>query len=168
MAADEINDPVPPVSDGTEAEGLDESLDDSEWSDEDTDDSRRGTFRAIAAAIVLVIVVILVLLLLRMCGTSTTATVSGDKSIVPVPAQVRQENAVSVWLKPKNSLLKVLADAGARPTSTRSMGQGLYFVFLADGQDGAAIVRRLKADDRVYDAGFVYDETKVSPASGTP
>jgi hypothetical protein len=124
--------------------------------------------RAVVAVIILVIVVILVLLLLRMCGTTTKSGSVGDKTIVGVPPQVRVENVVSVWLKPQTSMKQVLSEARVRATSTRSMGEGLYFVFLPDGENPDEAVRRLKADTGVNDAGFVYDQLKIQPATSTP
>ena len=163
MPADELNDPVPPATDQADAAELGDELDTGEWDDQYANDRRERGVRAVVAAIVLVIVVILVLLLMRTCGTTTKSVSGGDKSIVAVPAKVRSENTVSVWIKPTSSLREVLASAGVRATSTRSMGEGLYFVFLPDGENAEAAVVRLKADSRVHDAGFVYDQLKEEP-----
>jgi hypothetical protein len=168
MPADELNEPVPPAADPANVDEFGDELGEGEWSEEDADDQREGRMRAVVAVIILVIVVILVLLLLRMCGTTTKSGSAGDKTIVGVPPQVRVENVVSVWLKPQASMKQVLSDARVRATSTRSMGEGLYFVFLPDGEDPDSAVRRLKADADVNDAGFVYDQLKVAPASSTP
>jgi len=163
MPADELNDPVPPATDLADTDGLGDELDGGEWDDQYADDRREKRVRAVVAAIVLVIIVILVLLLLRTCDSTTKSVSGGDKSIVAVPAQVRSENAVSVWIKPQSSLRQVLASAKVRATSTKAMGEGLYFVFLPDSENAEAAVARLKADSRVNDAGFVYDELKVEP-----
>jgi hypothetical protein len=163
MPADEPNDPVPPAASPAGADEFGEGFDDRGWDDQYADDGQERTVRAIVAAIVLVIVVILVLMLVRTCGTTAKSVSGGDKSIVAVPAKVRSENAVSVWIKPGSSLSDVLASANVRSTSTRSMGEGLYFVFLPDGENAEAAVARLKADSGVYDAGFVYDQLKVEP-----
>ena len=81
---------------------------------------------------------------------------------MPVPTAVRSENVVSVWVKPNGSVAGVMASAGVRPTSTRPMGDGLYFVFLPEGEDAAVVVETLRRDSRVYDAGYVYDDLKVT------
>jgi hypothetical protein len=163
MPADEMSGPVAPTADSEPVDEFDDASADVERDEQNADDQRERRVRAIVAAIILVIIAIVVLLLLRTCGTTTKKASLGDKTIVPVPAQVRAENAVSVWIKPDSTVGEVLGSAGVRATSTRSMGDGLYFVFLPDGESATALVARLKGDQRVYDAGFVYDQLKVEP-----
>lgn len=161
MPADEMSS-VPSAPD-LDADVVDDGdLDDSKWAEENSATGRERTMRAIVAAIILIIVVILVLLLLRTCSNAGTVATTGEKTIVAVPPKVRLENVVSVWLKPGASLRPVLSAAKIKATSTRAMGDGLYFVFLPDGQSASVVVTRLKSDSRVYDAGFAYDD-RVGP-----
>ncbi len=166
MPADQTNAPVPPAAEQPLSQGLDSPVDDESWEEEQDGGSER-TIRAIVAAVVLVIVVILVLLLLRACSTTTKTGSVGEKTIVAVPAQVRVENVVSVWLKSGSSIREVLAAAKVRSTSTRAMGDGLYFVFLPDLENPDAAVRRLKRNPQVNDAGFVYDQA-AEPIKSSP
>ncbi len=165
MPADDIRPSTPPAAEQPDLQPVDTEMDE-DW-DDDAEDADRGTrtVRAVVAGVVLVIVVVLVLLLLRACSTTQTAASVGDKTIVAVPAQVRVENVLSLWVDNGVPVKQVLATADVRATSTRSMGGGLYFVFLADGVDADAAVARLKVDRRVHDAGFVYDQ--ATPAAST-
>lgn len=168
MPTDETDRTAAPLADPGDVDDFDDGLeDDASW-DEQPDGGRERTVRAIVAAIVLVIIVILVLLLLRQCSSADVAGSVGDKEIVTVPPQVRVENVVSVWIDPDIPLRQVLAKAAVRATSTRSMGDGMYFVFLADGVNATAAVARLKSDPRVHDAGFAYNDTVGQPIKASP
>jgi hypothetical protein len=169
MPADETNGPFTPAEGDLGPDEFEGELEIGVWDEADAHEERSSrTLRTIVAIVALVVIVILVLLLLRACDSTSVSGTQGSKTIAPVPPKVRRENVVSVWIKPNAKLGDVILSAGIRSTSTRSMGNGMYFVFLADGVDAAVVVEKLDRDTRVYDAGFAYDDLKTGASASAP
>lgn len=166
MPADELRDAAPASADSDDTD-FGDSPDEVDWTEEPEPKPEHKTTRAVVAAIILIVVAVLVFLLLRECTNTTVSGTEGNHTVVSVPPTVRRENTVALWLKGNTSLGAVLDRTGVRTTSSKSMSQGLYFLFLPDGENAAGVIAKLKRDREVYDAGYVYDELKSGGETGT-
>jgi hypothetical protein len=132
-------------------------------SDDDSADRRasdgRGLWNVLAIAAV-VIIVILTLLMLRGCSGIINAAnhASATNQIIAVPGGQPVSGKVSVWLTPGASITQVLAASGLTGSAV-DMGSGRFVIDVPTG-DEIEVVRKLRDDKLVYDAGRVYQNTK--------
>lgn len=126
---------------------------------------RRRPDKAVIVVSAILILAIAVLLTMQRCSASSSDSsgFSGSRTIVDVPATQREVGAVSVWVKAGQDPKAVLEGYG--------IAEGGITVLETDKAVGkvspaqaAQIVRRLKADSAVQDAGFVM----TTDASGAP
>ncbi|MDP2233846.1 MAG: hypothetical protein Q8K89_09435 [Actinomycetota bacterium] len=107
--------------------------------------------------LVILVLVVLVLLFWRTCGTDeqSSATQDGGGIITSVGDLNRIDAGVAVWLEPGTSIETVLERNGLAGATYTDFGEGTFVVDV--GKDSAErTVSKLKGDEGLYDAGYIY------------
>ncbi len=130
--------------------------DDTEYEQPARDTRSLGT---LGTVLLIVVVVVLVLLLWRSCGTKqqTGETESGGGIITSVSDAEYAEAGIAVWVKPGADIETVLQRNGLGDAAYSDFGEGTYVVSVDKGS-AEHVVARLKNDEGLYDAGFVYTD----------
>lgn len=130
-------------------------------SDDERDSERSGVWRTLGIGALVIIVVLVFLLLWDPFGESRTATDTGrHPGIVGVLDDLSpSDDYIGAWLKPGKDIEAVLRRHGLSEDAVifRQEKDG-YYVITAGERDVADVVKDLKADSALYDAGRVYEE----------
>lgn len=121
--------------------------------------NRERDWKVLLATLAIVIAILLVLLFSR--GYSTLFSMIAERGrttghIVAVPRKAPDGESVSLWLKSGADLSEVLSRHGLPTAGAIMMGDGTYVVRVPGGKDPQALVRELKQDGELVDAGHVY------------
>ncbi|MDO9108184.1 MAG: hypothetical protein Q7U89_04235 [Coriobacteriia bacterium] len=110
--------------------------------------------------LVILILVVVVLLFWRACGTDeqSSTTQEGGGTITSVGDLDRIDAGVAVWLKPGTGIETVLERNGLAGATYTDFGEGTFVIDV--GKESAErTVSKLKGDEGLYDAGFIYADT---------
>jgi len=107
--------------------------------------------------LLIITVVIVVLLFWRTCGTDEQAgeTQSSGGVITTVPGLERIDAGVAVWVKPGTDIDALLERNGLGDAAYGDFGEGTYVIKVDEGE-ADRVVAKLKRDEWLYDAGFLY------------
>lgn len=124
--------------------------------DAERDNRSMGTLGTI---LVIVVVVILVLLFWRGCANRQTRneTSGGGAVITSVPGLNKVDAGVAVWVKPGIDIDTVLERNGLGDAAYTDFGEGTFVIEVETGK-ADSIVRKLKNDEGLYDAGYLYSD----------
>jgi len=117
----------------------------------------------LGTVLMIVGIVIIVLLLWRTCGTGEQAGGEEQASggvITTVPGLDRMEEGVAVWVKPGTDVDALLERNGLEDAAYADFGEGTFVIKVDEGE-AERVVAKLKRDEWLYDAGFLYaDESE--------
>lgn len=121
--------------------------------------SEQRSYGTLGTILLVIVVIVIILLFWRGCGSTGEAGESsgGGGVIEKVEGLEVVDGGVAIWLASGSSLDEVLARHGLSDAGTTSLGDGTYVISIGSA-DPAALVRDLKADPGLLDAGFLYTE----------
>lgn len=112
--------------------------------------------------LLIITVVIVVLLFWRSCGNEEQ---SGEEQsnggvITTVPGLERIDAGVAVWVKPGTDIEALLERNGLGDAAYGDFGEGTYVIKVDEGE-ADRVVAKLKRDEWLYDAGFLYADDQA-------
>lgn len=128
---------------------------------------RSSVWTTLGIGALVIIIVLIFLLLWDPWGSNRAARDEGrHPGLVGTVDGLPESSAyVGIWLKPGKSIESVLRRHGLPDGGVVFQNEaGGYYVVSAGDRDVAAVVKELKADTALYDAGRVYEQD----ATGTP
>lgn len=109
--------------------------------------------------LLILVVVILVLLFWRGCASQQNTSETGTDGgvITSIPGLDAVDAGIAVWVKPGIKIETVLERNGLGDATYTDFGQGTYVIEVEGGR-AASLVSKLKNDQGLYDAGFIYSD----------
>lgn len=121
----------------------------------------KNSLGALGTVLVILVLVVVVLLFWRTCGSDeqSSATQEGGGIIASVGDLDRIDAGVAVWLKSGTSIEAVLERNGLAGATYTDFGEGTFVIDV--GEDAAErTVGKLKGDEGLHDAGYIYADTE--------
>jgi len=122
----------------------------------------RRSLGTLGTILLIITVVIVVLLFWRSCGADEQAgeTPSSGGVITTVPGLERMDAGVAVWVKPGTDIEALLDRNGLGDADYSDFGEGTFVIKVDEGE-AERVVAKLKRDEWLYDAGFLYADDQT-------
>jgi len=126
---------------------------------EQTPEQEKRSLGTLGTVLMILGIVIIVLLLWRTCAPKEQ---SGEEQsaggvITTVPGLERVDVGVAVWVKPGTDIEALLERNGLGDAAYGDFGEGTFVIKVDEGE-AERVVAKLKRDEWLYDAGFLYSD----------
>ncbi len=126
------------------------------------DDREERSYTTLGTVLLAILLIVVVVMFWRSCTADSRAGDSGGRGgiISDAPGVDTVDGGVAIWVKPGESVDRVLGRNGLGDATYTDLGEGTYVVSIGQ-MDAAALIERLKDDEGLYDAGFLFAEEKT-------
>lgn len=126
----------------------------------DDEGQQERSYTVLGTVLLGILLVVVILMFWRTCDTAGQG--DEDQGGGGVISDVSRgmdtlDGGVAIWVKPGESVDGVLSRNGLSDAPYTDLGDGTYVVSIGE-QDASAVIERLKDDEALYDAGFLFFE----------